>query len=503
MYTVCVEYTPLNMAVQTLPFSTLIAVDRQSAIPIFRQVANSLVELIKNGKLKPGYQLPASRDMASMLTLNRTTVVAAYEELQAQGWLEAIKRKGNFVAQQLPVMSPKSFDIGTSAKFQSKDQDIFYRQVAIRKPITRQLKPYQLMINDGYPDARIAPVDLIVDRYKFLSRKTNVHDRLLADGSKGSISLRTELALFLSKTRALDITPEQVLITHGAQLAIAVAASMILQPGSTVVVGDLNYVLADRLFEQLGAKLIKVKVDQDGIDVDAIENICKQSTPSLLYIIPHHHHPTTVTLSAERRVKLLDIIRRYRLPVIEDDYDYDFHYASAPILPLASAEHDGYVLYIGSISKTLAPTIRLGYLIGSEDFIWQASKLKQVLDIRGDVLFEESVAHLFNIGEMQRHLRRSVKLYKRRRDEFCELLNSSLGDIANFSTPNGGMAVWTLFNPEYSIPQLSERLATQGIYMNDGSIYKYKHDVNGIRFGFASLNMSEMQSFANALKRSR
>lgn len=491
------------MAVQTLPFSTLIAVDRQSTIPIFRQVANSLIELIKNGKIKPGYQLPASRDMASVLKLNRTTVVAAYEELQAQGWLEVIKRKGNFVAQQLPVTSPRSFEASTSKKLLSQEQGLFYRQIAVRQPITRQLKPYQLMINDGYPDARIAPLDLIVDRYKFLSGRTNVHNKLLADGPNGSISLRTELALFLSKTRALDITPEQVLVTHGAQLAISVAASMILQPGSTVIVGDLNYALADRLFEQLGAKLIKVKVDDDGIDVDAIENICKQSTPSLLYIIPHHHHPTTVTLRAERRVKLLDIIRRYRLPVIEDDYDYDFHYENAPILPLASSDHDSYVLYIGSISKTLAPTIRLGYLVGGEDFIWQASKLKQVLDIRGDVLFEESVAHLFSIGEMQRHLRRSVKLYKKRRDEFCELLNSSLGDIVNFSTPNGGMAVWTLFDPEYSIPQLSERLATQGIYMNDGSIYKYKNDVNAIRFGFASLNSNEMQSFAHALKRSR
>lgn len=491
------------MAVQTLPFGTLITVDRQSAIPIFRQIANSLIKLIRKGKIKPGYQLPATRDMASVLKLNRTTIVAAYEEMQAQGWLEVVKRKGNFVTQHLPLTSPKSFEENKREKFLSLDQKIFYRQIAVRQPLTRQLKPYQLMINDGYPDARIAPLDLIIDRYKFLSGRTNEHSRLLADGSKGSNLLRTELAQFLSKTRALDVTPEQVLITHGAQLAIYVAASMILQPGSTVVVGDLNYPLADRLFEQLGAKLITVKVDENGIDIDEIENICKQSVPSLLYIVPHHHHPTTVTLSAARRNKLLDVVRRYRLPVIEDDYDYDLHYENAPILPLASAEHDNFVLYIGSISKTLSPTVRLGYLIGAEDFIWQAAKLKQVIDIRGDVLFEESVGHLFNSGEMQRHLRRSVKLYKSRRDDFCEILNSSLGDHAKFNVPNGGMAVWTSFDPGYSIPQLSERLAAQGIYLNDGSIYKYKDDTNGMRLGFASLNTNEMQSFAHALKKSR
>lgn len=491
------------MTAQTLPFSTLIPIDRQSSIPIFRQLADGLIDLIKKGKIKPGYQLPPSRDMASMLKLNRTTVVAAYEELQTQGWFEVVERKGNFVSRHLPVTNPKPFETETSNKIIAQDQNNFYKQVAVRQSATRQLEPYQLMINDGYPDARIAPLDLILDRYRFLSKRTKLHPKLLTGSASGSTSLRTELALFLSRTRALDITPEQVLVTHGAQLAITIAASMILQPGSTVIVGDLNYVLADRLFEQLGAKLIKVKVDQDGIDVDAIENICKQSRPGLLYIIPHHHHPTTVTLSAERRVKLLNIIQRYRLPVIEDDYDYDFHYENAPILPLASAEHNGYVLYIGSISKTLAPTIRLGYLIGGDDFIWQASKLKQLLDIRGDVLFEESVAHLFSSGEMQRHLRRSVKLYRKRRDEFCKLLNASLGDIASFTTPKGGMAVWTVFDSGYSIPHLSERLAVKGIYLNDGSLYKYKNDVNGIRLGFASLNENEMQTFAEALKASR
>lgn len=491
------------MAVQTLPFSTLIFINRQSAIPIFRQVANNLIKLIKNGKIKPGYQLPSSREMASMLQLNRTTIVASYEEMQVQGWLEVKKRKGNFVAKHLPVASPRSFQRIPEEKHILGDQKITYRQIAAPQPLTRHLKPGQLMMNDGYPDARIAPLEQIAERYKFLSDRINVHNKLLADGSKGSGLLRTELARFLNMTRALDVTPEQVLITPGAQMAIYVAASMILQPGSTVIVSELNYSLADKVFEQLGAKLIKVKMDQNGIDVEEIEKICKQAVPALLYIIPHHHHPTTVTLSAERRSRLLDIIRRYRLPVIEDDYDYDFHFDNAPVLPLASEALNSYVLYIGSISKTLSPTIRLGYLIGDDEFIWQASKLKQLLAIRGDVLLEESVGHLFKTGEMQRHLRRSVKLYKSRRDEFCEILLAAFKTIANFKVPAGGMAVWTILDPEYSIPQLSERLSAQGIYMNDGSIYQYKADVNGMRLGFASLNSTEMQSFAKALKKSR
>lgn len=491
------------MPFQSLPYSTLIEIDRQSATPVFRQVAIGVIELIKNGKLRPGYQLPASREMALMLHLNRTTVVAAYDELQVQGWLVSEGRRGNFVAAQLPVISPKGFEPLPSEPIPGVERPNFYRQIAQVQTAQRALKPHQLMINDGYPDARIAPFHSIQERYRFLSGRTGLHAKLLTGSSAGSQSLRDELALFLSRTRALDISPSQVLITHGAQLAISIAASMILKPGSTVIVADLNYILADKLFEQLGATLIKVKVDEQGIDVDEIENICKRSKPSLLYIIPHHHHPTTVTLSAERRIKLLDIIRRYGLPVIEDDYDYDFHYEHSPILPLASADHHGYVLYIGSISKTLSPTVRLGYLIAGDDFIWQASRLKQLIEIRGDVLLEESIAHLFHTGEMQRHLRKSVRLYRQRRDMFCALFRDHAGDIAQFTVPQGGMAVWIRFEAGYSIPALSERMASNGIYMNDGSLYRYKADVNGIRLGFASLNAQEMQRFIEALRVSK
>lgn len=491
------------MGVQGLPYSNLIEIDRHSSVPIFKQVANGVILLIKSGKIKPGYQLPASRDMAAMLKINRTTVVSAYEILQLEGWLEVVERKGNFVAQQVPEIHPKPFGPVPADAPNFPEHGHFYRQIATQQSSRRMLSPHQLMINDGYPDARLAPLDSIYDRYKFLSKRVHLHNRLLNDSAAGSMSLRTELATFLATTRALNIEPENVLVTHGAQLAIFIAASMILRPGSTVIVGDLNYVLADRLFEQMGAKLIKVKVDENGIDVDEIDNICKKSPPDLLYIIPHHHHPTTVTLSKERRIRLWEIIRQYRIPVIEDDYDYDYHYENSPILPLASADHDGYVIYIGSISKTLSPTIRLGYLIAGDDFVWQASRFKQLVEIRGDVLFEESVAHLFNTGEMQRHLRKSVKLYKERRDVFCDLLQSTMGDIIQFSRPSGGMAVWARFAPEYSTSELASRLAEKGIFMNDGSVHKYKDDVNGMRLGFASLNTDEMQRFIGALQASR
>jgi GntR family transcriptional regulator/MocR family aminotransferase len=487
------------MVIQTLPFDTLISIDRTSKTPVFRQLANSLTTLIRNGKIKPGHQLPPSRDMAALIKLNRTTVIAAYDELKAQGWLEVITKKGIFVSTQLPVIDPISFRSDNMLSARALVQPNFYQQINFDRPTYREVKPFHLIINDGYPDPRIAPLNSLFNRYKTLLSKADLHGPLITGNVAGSMFLRSELANFLSRTRALNIGTEHVMVTHGAQLAIYIAASMVLKAGSTVIVADMNYILADKLFEQLGATLVKVRIDHNGIDVDAIEEICRRLRPDLLYIIPHHHHPTTVTLTAKRRMKLLDIIRRYQLPVIEDDYDYDFHYNNSPILPLASADHSGYVLYVGSISKTLAPSIRLGYLVGGTSFIQQASRLKQLVEIRGDILFEESVAHLFSTGELQRHLRRSVKLYRERRDRFCELLKASLGDFVKFTVPQGGMAVWIVFPEDYSISELSKRLYAKGIYMNDGSLYRYSNTVNGIRVGFASLDDADMDKFAQAL----
>ena len=488
------------MPVQTLPFQSLIPIDRTAATPIYQQVANGLIKLIIEGKIKPGHSLPASRALAKLMRLNRTTVVAAYEELRIQDWIQVLPRKGIFISSQLPVSKPRSFDSDRRVISDEEQQHDFFLKLTSQSAPQLDKRFYNLVINDGYPDARIAPLSILFSKYKSLHGKNYLDGLLMGGTAAGAINLRTELASFLSKTRGIDINGEHVLVTRGAQVAIYIAAQMIIKPGSIVIVGDLNYNLANEVFIQAGATLMKVKVDENGLDVDEIEIICKEKKPALIYIIPHHHHPTTVTLSAERRMKLLHIIQNYQLPVIEDDYDYDFHYDNCPILPLASADHKGFVIYIGSITKTLAPTIKMGYIVAGKEFIWQASQLKKMMEIRGDVVMEESLASLYSSGEMQRHITRSVKLYKIRRDLFCQMLSRELGDMIRFNKPLGGMAIWATFDQKYPLTELSGKLAMQGIYMNDGSRYDNgKITTNSLRVGFASMNEKEMIYLVEAL----
>ena len=466
-----------------LPFQTLLTLNKEAAIPVYQQIANGLIGLIRDGVIKPGAALPGSRELALLLQVHRKTVVAAYQELFTQDWIETIPRKGVIVSQKLPEIKPRSFKAAAKIPAYAGNTGFSFQATGPypSNAATRSAE-HRYIINDGFPDYRIAPIDLLMREYRSLFHSPAIRRHAAYGSMAGPLSLRTELARFLSETRGINIGPQNVQMTHGAQMAIYLAARLVLKPGSTVLVGDPNYFLADMVFQQCGAKLQRIPLDENGMDIDAIAKICKRKRPDLLYIIPHHHHPTTVTLSADRRMKLLELIRQYKFPVIEDDYDYDFHYSGSPILPLASADHEGNVIYIGSLTKALATFTRVGYMIAPENFIQEASVLRRIVDIRGDNLLEEALGTLFKNGDMQRHLKKSVKLYHERRDHLCNLLESELKDVVDFQRPAGGMAVWTQFRKQYPLPAVAAKAAAKGLYMSDGGSYSYHaHNYNALR----------------------
>jgi GntR family transcriptional regulator/MocR family aminotransferase len=284
-------------------------------------------------------------------------------------------------------------------------------------------------------------------------------------------------------------------------MSIYLAAALLIRPGDRVIVGASNYRYADLCFEHLGATLVRVPVDDQGIDVQAVAALCRKTKIRMLYIVPHHHHPTTVTLSAERRMQLLDLIREQHLPVIEDDYDYDFHYASGPILPLASGDHGGNVLYIGSLTKSLALSIRIGFLVAPSVFIEEAARLRRLMDLRGDNIIEEALASLLDSGDIDRYLKKTNKLYRERRDVFCDLLSAQLDGVIHFKKPDGGMAVWAVFPKKIDLPALSAKASSLGLLINDGSAYRFEGGENGIRMGFASLNEVESREAVRLLRK--
>lgn len=318
--------------------------------------------------------------------------------------------------------------------------------------------------------------------------------------TQGSLALREQLSTHLNITRALNITADNILITRGSVMGLYLACTSLLKRGDRVVAGSPGWLGADTNFAQAGADLIKIPVDEFGIRVAELEQICSKKTVRLVYVTSHHHYPTTVSLRADRRIQLLRLSEKYGFIIFEDDYDYDFHYLNKPLLPLASADQQGTVLYCGSFTKTISPAFRVGYLVGPVNVIQHLAKLRRIVDRQGDEMLENAIAELLQDGIIQRHLRKSLRIYRQRRDMLCDLLRTELNDYLQFEVPDGGMSVWTCFDQKINLEKLALEAKKKDLYFSDGRIHHTPlNQQNATRLGFASSSIIELEQSTNIL----
>jgi GntR family transcriptional regulator/MocR family aminotransferase len=479
----------------------LIIINKKSEIPVYLQIANAFVKHIQQGRFRKGLRLPGSREIASVLDVNRTTIVAALTELEAQGWIELLPRKGTFVRLTLPLFSPKKITEATGSFTIPQKPGFRYDEKRI-VPVSASdfLTTGKLIFNDGFPDVRITPIEQLTKTMRRLSRLPSQKKYLQYGGAQGTLFLRETLCTFLNETRGLPITPENILITRGAQMGLFIAASIIIKPGDYAVVGTPGYDAATTTFRQVGARIQEVSVDEDGMNIDLLEALCKKKKIKAVFVIPHHHNPTTVTLIPERRIRLLELAAKYKFAIIEDDYDYDFHYTSKPIMPMASIDGNGHVIYIGTFTKTIAPSVRFGFIVAPASFIRTSVSLRKTIDTQGDSLMENAIGELYKDGTIARHIKKSVSLYKERRDNLCSLLTTHLGDQVSFAVPDGGMSVWAKFlHADLTI--VSELALKKGLILRNGRGYDTdKVKYNSVRLGFASLNFAEQEKAVKILK---
>ncbi|WP_299437034.1 PLP-dependent aminotransferase family protein [uncultured Aquimarina sp.] len=485
------------------PFKSNINLDRKSNRHLYLQLCDQMIGFIKSGKLAPSTKLPGSRKLSDDLAIHRKTVVSAYDELISQGWIESIPAKGTFVSQDLPIIKPKKLQ-DSSILLEAKDTAGFTfkkRRHLIRKGI--ETIQATLKVDDGVPDHRLAPIDDIAKIYRNITKKAH-HKKLLIYGDiYGNIELRKALVTYLNQTRGLKINIDNVLITRGSQMGIYLASQLLLNNKKIIITGNTNYMTADNTFIEADGIIKRVAVDKQGLDTNEIEKVCKKNQISAVYVTSHHHHPTTVTLSAERRMHLLDLAQQYNFAIIEDDYDYDFHYNNAPILPLACNDSQGNVIYIGGFTKIIAPALRVGYFIAPKEVVDEAARLRRILDRQGDTLLEQTLARMIQNGDVQRHSNKVRRIYKTRRDLFCQLLMEKLTDFFEFEIPKGGMAFWVKLKKPYHWDLVMVASQKQNLtFINDWRRYDNDNSGhNGFRMGFAALNEEEIEEVVEKLVR--
>ena len=461
-------------------------------MPLFQQIACAVTTDIKRGRLRPGDELPGTRTLARALGVQRQTVVAAFDELVAEGWIVNQQARGAFVSSDLPDPKPRRFTSQPSPASVA-DRTRFELLPSPRPELPLEVPRGSLLFAPSRPDVRLAPANILgraIRRAMSLQSKS-----LLSYGDpEGHPRLRKAVAEMLAATRGLAVEPANICITRGSQMALALLARSILHPGDTVAVERLGYRSAWEAFRQVGAKLIGVPVDDNGIQVDALERVLRRHEVRAVYVTPHHQFPTTVTMSAGRRLKLLDLATAHRVAIIEDDYDHEFRYDGRPVLPLASTDRCGVVAYVGTFSKVLAPALRIGYVAAPTPLIERIAAHRSLLDTQGDRALEYSVGELIEEGEIQRHIRRVRREYRARRDTLVSALNEYLRDQLTFDVPAGGIALWVKARGALDVDEWALAARRRGAIVVTGTTFTFDgSSAPYMRLGFASLNNQELR----------
>ena len=478
-----------------------ITLSQHSGVALYMQIVQKIIEEIKIGRLKPSTAMPSTREFCANLQVNRKTVILAYEELVAQGWLSTENRRGTFVSENLPkFFSPENYSTQhIDSRFAAFSSVYTQKPVHQNTPLTAN---NHIDFNDGIPDARLIPFEVLSRAFRHALVGTSRVNCLGYESPRGMLPLRQSIVTMLNMERGLHINIENVCIVRGSQMGIFLAARVLIKPNDLIVVEALTYPPARDAFKSCGATVLGVGLDEHGINVDELESLCKKQSIRAIYVTPHHQFPTTVMMTAERRLKLLMLAEQYDFFIIEDDYDHEFHFEHHPALPLASTDTSGRVIYVGSMSKVLAPGLRIGYIVAPTQFIDRCATEIMLIDRQGNSVTELVVAELIDTGEVKRHIRRTFKIYDERRNLLEALLHDTLQDRVVFVRPQGGLAFWVKFNPIVNLDQLVERARQEKVNILLGSLFTDNNaSIQAVRMGFGSLNNIELKQGVERFKR--
>ena len=475
-------------------------ITKSSGVVVYLQIAQQIIDEIQRGRLTPSAAMPGTRELAEQLQVNRKTIVLAYDELIAQGWLTTESRRGTFVSAKLPhFSSPSQPNIDLKQRVNDFAEPLLAKYASAVE--TEDIN-HLIDFNDGIPDTRLIPFETISKAFRHALIEPIRSNKLGYGDPKGMLSLRHAIAEMLNMERGLNVDVDNICIARGSQMGIFLAARVLAKPNEYVVVENLSYPPAREAFRSCGAKILTVGIDQNGINVIELEALCKKYPISAIYVTPHHQFPTTVMMTAERRLKLLMLAEQYGFMIVEDDYDHEFHFHHHPVFPLASSNHAGRVIYVGSLSKVLAPGLRVGYLVASKEIINQCASEVMLIDRQGNSVTELAVAALMQSGEIKRHIRRTLKVYNERRNFLIDLLRNELADFVNFDSPNGGLAIWLRLNDGIEINKLVQNALLEKVKILPASLFSETHlDINAIRLGFGSHNTNELATGIQRLKR--
>lgn len=471
----------------TVDLAIPIQIDRDSGAALHTQLAEQFRRAILDGRLAAGDRLPATRQMAAEVGVSRNVVLACYDELFAQGYVEGRHGSGTYVAHDLPTTSERTLPAPSGTPR-------WLRDIPDLAPIDTD-PTARIDFRLGRPSTSL----LASDAWRRIWQAVASEPVPSGYGDPaGDPRLCEAIAAYVRRSRGVICQASDVVVTSGAVQAIDLVARATLLPGDTVAIENPGYPVARAVLTSRGARIVPIGVDDDGLQVEHLAEHAE--APLLTYVTPSHQYPLGVRMSLARRMALLEWARMTDGLIVEDDYDSEYRYDRAPLPALAGLDNDGRVAYIGTFSKLLAPSLRVGYLIGPAPLRERVVRAKRLADYHTAWPVQRALAAFINDGHLERHIRRMRRHYADKRAALARALEP-VADRAILRGLEAGLHVYLELEPPLDAEVVRQRafdrdvaVTTLSGYVVDGSA------TNGLLLGYGGLSLEEIEEGAAALR---
>jgi GntR family transcriptional regulator / MocR family aminotransferase len=455
--------------------------------PLFRQVYSGLREAILSGTLRPGEQLPSTRDFAQQLSVSRTVVLQAYEQLLAEGFVSGRSGSGTYVSEHLSERIPRRERQSAGLRLSRFGKAASQAVGSVDTP-HRPVATIRYDFRYGRSDLQTFPSSMWRRLLLRQARKASV--RQFDYGSAlGNLDLRAAIGAHLRRSRAVECQPSEIIIVNGSQQALDLVIRVLVEPGDRVVIEEPHYNGTREALLAAGARLRPVAVDRDGINPARLT-----ANARLAFVTPSHQFPTGAILPLERRLALLDWARRRNSIIVEDDYDGEFRYDGRPLESLQGLDNEGRTVYIGTFSRTVFPALRIGYVVAPPSTVVAFIAAKWLTDLHSATLEQQTLAEFIKDGFYERHLRRLRQRHRQRRAVLLESISKYLGDRVEITGEDAGahVVLWPRKPTSEAVVMRQAEKRGVGIY---GISHCFLTDPRraGFLLGYAHLNEREIR----------
>lgn len=447
--------------------------EKNTETPLYRQIYEAICRAILSGEVSAKTRLPSTRDLAKQLGVSRITVVNAYDQLFAEGYLEGKIGSGTFVAAKLPDEFLQTEKAATKTNSNKENTNLnlspFGENLLAKgtKKRHQQNAVRYLPFQNGLTAIDQFPFD-VWSRIAAKFQRNPPISLLIYGDSQGYLPLREAIANRLKSSRGVNCTAEQVIITAGAQQALDLTARIFLSEKDSVLVENPCYIEAKNSFLATKAKVESVAVDAEGLEVAKIP---KNSKAKLIYVTPSHQYPLGVTMSLSRRLALLDWAKQHNAWIIEDDYNSEFRYAGRPLASMQGLDNAGRVIYVGTFSKTIFPSLRIGCVVAPPELVEIFTAARALNDVHSSTIDQAILAEFIADGHFARHIRKMRQLYEMRQKILVEECKKELSDYLEIEKADAGMHLVGWLKGNLNDELISRKAREKGLIVSPISAY--------------------------------